>query len=91
MASTSKQLAVQRLKAVSDRHAFIEINDLSKTFREGTSDRPVLRNITAQFNQGEFVVLLGQSGSGKSTSTSFAALNAPAAAALVSMVKPLPN
>lgn len=67
MASKSKDLAVQRLKAVSDRHAFVEIKDLSKTFREGTTERQVLRNVTAQFNQGEFIVLLGQSGSGKST------------------------
>lgn len=60
-------MAVQRLKAVSDRHAFIEIKNLSKTFREGIAERQVLRNVTAQFNQGEFIVLLGQSGSGKST------------------------
>ena len=67
MASPSKQIAIQRLKAVSDKHSFIEVKELSKTFREGMVDRSVLRNINAEFNQGEFVVLLGQSGSGKST------------------------
>ena len=67
MATPSKKLAIQRLKAVSERHSFVDIKNLSKTFQEGTTERSVLRNISAQFNQGEFVVLLGQSGSGKST------------------------
>ena len=47
--------------------AFIELRDLSKNFREGDDTRLVLNRVRATFNQGEFIVLLGQSGSGKST------------------------
>ena len=46
---------------------FIELHDLSKNFIEGNGTRLVLNQVNATFNQGEFVVLLGQSGSGKST------------------------
>ena len=47
--------------------SFIELCDLSKNFVEGSGTRLVLNKINATFNQGEFIVLLGQSGSGKST------------------------
>ena len=47
--------------------AFIELRDLSKNFLEGSGTRLVLNQVNATFNQGEFIVLLGQSGSGKST------------------------
>ncbi|NET61156.1 MAG: ABC transporter ATP-binding protein [Symploca sp. SIO2E6] len=47
--------------------AFIELRDLSKTFIEGSGTRLVLNQVNTTFNQGEFIVLLGQSGSGKST------------------------
>lgn len=47
--------------------SFIQIERLSKSFREGLADRQVLKQLTATFAAGEFVVLLGQSGSGKST------------------------
>lgn len=67
MAPKSKQVAVQRLKAVTERHAFVQLTDLSKSFQEGAVTRTVLNHITTGFNQGEFIVLLGQSGSGKST------------------------
>ena len=51
----------------SSSTAFIELRDLSKNFREGSDTRLVLNQVQATFNQGEFIVLLGQSGSGKST------------------------
>ncbi|MEL6442409.1 MAG: ABC transporter ATP-binding protein [Cyanobacteria bacterium J06621_8] len=47
--------------------AFIELHELSKNFVEGNGTRLVLDQINTTFNQGEFIVLLGQSGSGKST------------------------
>ncbi|NER45303.1 MAG: ABC transporter ATP-binding protein [Symploca sp. SIO1B1] len=47
--------------------AVIELRDVSKTFIEGSGTRLVLNQVNATFNQGEFIVLLGQSGSGKST------------------------
>lgn len=47
--------------------AFIELRHLSKGFTEGTAQRQVLSDLTVTFDQGQFIVLLGQSGSGKST------------------------
>ncbi|MDJ0897632.1 MAG: ABC transporter ATP-binding protein [Xenococcus sp. MO_188.B8] len=51
----------------SSSTAFIELRDLSKNFVEGNGTRLVLNQVNTTFNQGEFIVLLGQSGSGKST------------------------
>lgn len=45
----------------------VDIQNLSKTFVEGRKERVVLDHLDAQFNEGEFVALLGRSGSGKST------------------------
>lgn len=45
----------------------LKINNLTKSFREGDSERLVLRDLNASVDKGEFVVLLGRSGSGKST------------------------
>ncbi|MEM9164411.1 MAG: ABC transporter ATP-binding protein [Cyanobacteria bacterium P01_F01_bin.4] len=47
--------------------AFIELRHLSKDFIEGTTQRRVLNDLTMTFDEGRFIVLLGQSGSGKST------------------------
>ncbi|WP_225875346.1 ABC transporter ATP-binding protein [[Limnothrix rosea] IAM M-220] len=46
---------------------FIELRHLSKTFTEGTVERQVLNDLSISFEEGQFIVLLGQSGSGKST------------------------
>ena len=46
---------------------FIELRQLSKSFVEGTVKRKVLNNLNLTFEEGRFIVLLGQSGSGKST------------------------
>ena len=46
---------------------FIELRNLSKCFTEGVTQRQVLSDLTMTFEQGQFIVLLGQSGSGKST------------------------
>ncbi len=47
--------------------AFIELKNLTKTYREADSERTVLKNINCQVRHGELIVLLGKSGSGKST------------------------
>lgn len=47
--------------------SLVEIQNLSKTYREGEADRTVLSQVNLTFQPGEFVVLLGHSGSGKST------------------------
>ncbi len=45
----------------------IRLQNLSKTYREGADSRLVLRDISAQIEDGEFVAIRGRSGSGKST------------------------
>jgi putative ABC transport system ATP-binding protein len=46
---------------------FIRLEGLSKSFREGDQNRTVLRDVDAVFARGEFVAILGKSGTGKST------------------------
>lgn len=45
----------------------IELLSLTKSYQEGESSHPVLREVNITIQRGEFVVLLGRSGSGKST------------------------
>jgi putative ABC transport system ATP-binding protein len=45
----------------------IRIRDLSKAYRRGGQDIPVLQSIILDVMPGEFVALMGPSGSGKST------------------------
>ena len=45
----------------------LEVRDLVKTFGTGEAATPVLRGISATIERGEFVALVGASGSGKST------------------------
>ena len=45
----------------------VELQHLSKTYREGEAERVVLRDVSLTLAAGEIVVLVGRSGSGKST------------------------
>jgi putative ABC transport system ATP-binding protein len=45
----------------------IELRDLTKVYREGDRDRVVFRDVTCRIDAGEVVVLMGPSGTGKST------------------------
>jgi len=45
----------------------IEIRDLSRTYEEGGRERTVLRGANASLRRGEIAVLVGRSGTGKST------------------------
>ena len=45
----------------------IELRDVTKRYREGTTEHVVLHALDVSVSAGEFVVLLGRSGSGKST------------------------
>ena len=45
----------------------VELVHVSKTYREGDSERAVLSDVSVTIQPGEIVVLVGRSGSGKST------------------------
>jgi len=47
--------------------SFVRLEKLSKSYQEGEHTRVVLRNVNATFARGEFVAILGKSGTGKST------------------------
>ena len=47
--------------------SFIEFRNLSKSYREAEQDLIVLKDVNAVINEGEFVVLVGKSGYGKSS------------------------
>jgi ABC-type lipoprotein export system ATPase subunit len=45
----------------------IDVRDLSRTYRKGAVETPVLRGLGLEIARGEFVAIMGASGSGKST------------------------
>lgn len=45
----------------------VHLEDISKTYRAGDIDVPVLKGVSLTIQQGELVALMGASGSGKST------------------------
>lgn len=47
--------------------AILKLDNVSKSFGEGTAKADVLKNINLEVEEGEFLVLLGFSGSGKTT------------------------
>jgi len=49
------------------KDSFIRLEDLSKSYQEGEHTRVVLQDVNATFGKGEFVAILGKSGTGKST------------------------
>jgi putative ABC transport system ATP-binding protein len=46
---------------------FLRLENLSKSFLEGSTSRHVLQDVTAGFARGEITAIIGKSGSGKST------------------------
>lgn len=48
-------------------NGYIRLENISKAYQEGNQIRQVLKDVTASFNKGELVAILGKSGSGKST------------------------
>jgi putative ABC transport system ATP-binding protein len=49
------------------KQAFIEVQNLSKSYRRDSLEIPVLRNISLNVPEGEFIAFMGPSGSGKTT------------------------
>jgi putative ABC transport system ATP-binding protein len=47
--------------------SFIEVQNLSKSYRRDSLEIPVLRNVSLNLSEGEFVAFMGPSGSGKTT------------------------
>jgi putative ABC transport system ATP-binding protein len=47
--------------------AFIEVQNLTKTYQVGSEKIEALKNINFVVQRGEFIAIMGQSGSGKST------------------------
>ena len=46
---------------------FLQCNNISKTYREGSLDTEVLKGVSFEIEKGELVSIIGTSGSGKST------------------------
>ncbi|GEO74424.1 phosphonate-transporting ATPase [Levilactobacillus namurensis DSM 19117] len=47
--------------------SFLELKDIRKSYRMNKSEFPVLKGISLEFDRGEFVSILGESGGGKTT------------------------
>ena len=45
----------------------LEVKTLTKKYQEGTTENKVIDNVTLQVNEGEFVMIMGASGSGKTS------------------------
>ncbi|MEM8732331.1 MAG: ABC transporter ATP-binding protein [Pseudomonadota bacterium] len=68
----------------------LEFNDVSKSFGEGANATHVLKTINLKVEEGEFLVLLGFSGTGKTTLINLmAGLEKPSAGAVTFKGKPI--
>ena len=55
------------MKPSSKQELVLDIQNLSKSYKNGNQVLPVLKNLSIQVYRGETLVILGKSGSGKST------------------------
>lgn len=55
------------LGIIEDKKAIISLRDVTKTFGSGENELKVLKGVNLDIREGEFLVILGESGCGKST------------------------
>jgi len=48
-------------------HSIVDLRNVNKSYKTAVGDYPALKNINLQINAGEFVSIIGKSGSGKSS------------------------
>src|SRR5215216_149646 len=61
----------------------IKLNSVTKTVRSGTEDLTILKDVSIEIPEGQFVALTGASGSGKSTLLGLiAGLDAPSSGSI---------
>lgn len=66
-AANSKRHKDEFKNLKNSENAVIEVKDVSKYYLSGTTVTRVLKNISLTINRGEFVMIYGKSGGGKST------------------------
>src|SRR5438876_4635747 len=64
--ATISQLAI-KTSSGTDRHVIIQVDDVHKYYVLGETRVHALRGASVQIERGEFVAIMGSSGSGKST------------------------
>jgi putative ABC transport system ATP-binding protein len=65
--TSDKPLVTDSVTKINPGEQFIRLEGLSKSYDEGSRTRVVLDNADASFARGEYVAILGKSGTGKST------------------------
>ncbi|HEU0294362.1 MAG TPA: ATP-binding cassette domain-containing protein [Anaerolineales bacterium] len=55
------------IKDPTNGHSIVDLRNVNKSYKTAVGDYPALKNINLQFNAGEFVSIIGKSGSGKSS------------------------
>ena len=50
-----------------ERKAILSLRDVTKTFGSGETEIQILKGVNLDVREGEFLVILGESGCGKST------------------------
>ena len=60
-------MAVTKKKKTSDPGKYVEVRNVSKIYKTGAEEVRALDNLSFEIAKGEFVVILGPSGAGKTT------------------------